>query len=330
MKKLKITIFTYNKNRNILLSIYYILKYFYFFFRRSYYKDLNSFIQNIRFSGHVEVVRSLHDGLKENNIEFNINPKYDENINENIIVLSGANELKKAINLKKKGIVKKILAGPNIVVMPSDYNGIINNPYIDKVIVPCEWVKNAYIKQSNILVNKIEIWQAGIDSKFWINKKFSKSSRILIYFKNSYLKKKYLKPISKILKNNKLNFHVISYGNYNKRDFRTKIHSSSCVIFITTTESQSIAQFEIWASGLPIIVNYVNTFKHNKNIYTAYSSPFLNKFNGIYFESIDEINNILNKNINLFDNKQISDWIKRDYDDKSSSLKLINLFNEKN
>ena len=78
-----------------------------------------------KYRGHFAVTRSLVEGLDAIGASYNYNPKYPWELAETVIVLAGARTLRQAIKLKKKGRIKKLLAGPNIVVFSSDENSIL-------------------------------------------------------------------------------------------------------------------------------------------------------------------------------------------------------------
>ena len=97
---------------------------------------------------------------------------------------------------------------------------------------------------------------------------------------------------------------------------------------MTTTESQSLAQFEIWSCGIPIIVNSCEEFIFNKTIYKSSSSPYLNEYNGFKFNKINELEQILEKKLSLVNNKKIINWSNENNDDTNTSLNLIKVINE--
>src|ERR1700722_2640793 len=70
---------------------------------------------------------SLAEGLRELGKDFFVNQKIAAPI-EIACVLSGAKTLKWAVSQKQKGNIKKIIAGPNIVVFPEDEDGVLLSP----------------------------------------------------------------------------------------------------------------------------------------------------------------------------------------------------------
>ena len=133
------------------------------------------------------VLNNLIYGLNKLKVKFNVNPKFD-NIYDNVIVLSDVNKLKKLINLKKYKNIK-LIAGPNLVILPEDYGGILKNKLIDKIIVPSSWVKKLYTEKNKPLEKKIIIWPSGIDLNFWKKHEFKYEFDFLVYIKSFKNKK---------------------------------------------------------------------------------------------------------------------------------------------
>lgn len=81
------------------------------------------------------VLRSLMNGLKGEGVDFNYNPKNGKDVGGVVIVLSHIEALREAIELKRSGKIKKLLAGPNLVNLPSDNLELVTHPLIDYYLV---------------------------------------------------------------------------------------------------------------------------------------------------------------------------------------------------
>ena len=96
------------------------------------------------------------------------------------MVLDDVEILAQLIKIKEKNI--EIIAGPNLMIMPDEYNKILFRDEINKIIVPCDWVKKKYIEVSKShLKNKIKIWAAGVIINIGLRK--NKSIDVLLYSK---------------------------------------------------------------------------------------------------------------------------------------------------
>ena len=139
------------------------------------------------------VKNSLTSGLTELGVEFLINKKI-ENICEVACVLSGRKTLLWALEQKKIGKIKKLVAGPNIVISPNDFGGLIKNPLIDVIVVPSQWVKDYFVKLAPGITNRLVVWPAGVTVP--ILEASNKTIDFLIYnkisFNSSYSKAQYI------------------------------------------------------------------------------------------------------------------------------------------
>ena len=283
MKNCKITILTdtlpYGKN-------------FLFVHAKIFFRSLRNLIfkskfryYNSEYGGHPAVTRSLVEGFKKCKIKFNYNPKKIDNLYENVIVLSGVNTLKQAIFFKKKGYIKKLFAGPNIVNFAKNENYLLGSPEIDTIIVPSAWVSYIYQKDIPSIKKKIFICPSGVDKSYWFfNKKIK--NQILVYIKtdssnnnlNLYLG--FLKKLSlkcKILLVNKNN-------RYSSKKFRELLQSSRMMIGLSKSESQGICWAEAWAMNVPTLIQFKSSNLIEGRKVAVSSAPYLSKDTGLFFK----------------------------------------------
>jgi|SaaInlLV_10m_DNA_2_1039722.scaffolds.fasta_scaffold33721_1 hypothetical protein len=250
-----------------------------------------------QFGGPIAVKESLIKGLNKLNINFNYNPKYMRDINNTVVVLSGIDALKQAIKLKRKGKIKKLLAGPNLVVLPREHNRILGAKEIDVCIVPSEWVKIAYEEDEPNLIGKIKIWPVGIDEVFWMPQS-KKTNNVLIYEKAC--SKNIVSAVKKILSKYNHNIIHIKYNSHTQETFKTILDKSSLAIFLSNVESQGIALTESWAMNVPTIVfNPQELTIYDKQYSSVSSCPYLTKQTGADWKTLSEFENII-KNIDSF------------------------------
>src|SRR5581483_8776556 len=113
------------------------------------------------------VVESLAAGLRELNISFSLDPMSSDKISPTVLVLSSVPALRQAIDLKRQGKISKLIAGPTLVVNPNDFAGILADKAIDVCLVPSDIVLRTFAKQSPQIANKLAVWPAGVDIKYW-------------------------------------------------------------------------------------------------------------------------------------------------------------------
>ena len=138
-----------------------------------------------KYRGHHAVTRSLIEGLEKNNEKFIYNPISINQITDTVVVLSGPHTLEQCIEFKKKGIIKKLFAGPNIVIFSSDKNNLIAAKEVDCVITPADIINQLYLKDNPSLKNRIVSWPAGVNTEFWKPIFTNQRKKILIYEKKN-------------------------------------------------------------------------------------------------------------------------------------------------
>lgn len=252
-----------------------------------------------KYSGPDAVLDSLRRGLKELNIPFQINPivrKYDT-----VHVLAGISILQEMINKKEKGKIKKLIAGPNLVITPHDYKNIICNTSIDAILIPSEWTKEFYKTEAPEIKNKIHLWPAGI--KIPNLEKVQKINDCLIFKKD--VPTELYNSIIEQLKSKNIKYNVIEYGKYTLNNYFRALNQSKYMIYLQKVESQGLALQEAWARDIPTLVWNPGSFTY-PNGYTIYgkvSAPYLDDTNGLFFKDIQEFPEKLDmflKNIDSF------------------------------
>lgn len=282
----------------------------------------------IKYCGHTAVTKSLIHGLKELGVNFNYNPLLSKNISETVVVLSDHEALAQAVKLKKKGIVKKILAGPNIVEISTKYDKILSAEEIDLIIVPSKMASEIYARTNPQLIGKIVIWYAGIDTAYWKPNKNSPKDEVLVYWKNAT--PAFSKEVELSLKRNGYKVNRIIYGHYSKKHFKKVLQKSIFSVFLSITETQGLALVESWSMNVPTLV-WDPEIEHYylRGIKTT-SSPYLSEMTGVRWKELDEFEVML-KNINLYSNKfSPRKWVIDNMSDKVSAEMLVKIIKDKN
>jgi hypothetical protein len=270
-------------------------------FRRSTRFILNKFFKNPfwynpkflrssskKYRGHFAVTRSLIYGFKANEIDFNYQPIFPWQIGDIFLVLAGIRSLKQAIDLKKKKLIKKLVAGPNNITFASESKFLISSQEIDLIIVPSDWVKKLYLEDCPSLKNKIFVWPAGVDCKFWHSRKCSIKNKILIFEKQAKGPVGPIKPYYDYLKLLGYSVDILKYGEFTQDEYLKKLQESSLMIGFSRDESQGIAWAEAWATDVPTLLwknssNYINDRK-----FLCSTAPYLNSKNGMFFDNFED------------------------------------------
>ena len=240
------------------------------------------------YRGHAAVTRSLIDGLRKINASFNYNPNYLSQLADRIIVLSGARTLKQLIRLKRKGKIRKLFAGPNIVVFPSDFDSLIAAPEIDYVITPSDWVMNLYGEEKPFLRERCFSWPAGVDTEFWRPKSEVARENILIYYKPSIGMSESIQPYIEYLRGIGWRVNVIQYGLYVYSKYLEELEKSCLMVGFSAGESQGIGLAEAWSVDVPTLLWENTSNICNGRSFNSSTAPYLNKKNGLFFKNIEE------------------------------------------
>lgn len=272
--------------------------------------------------GPLSVLGSLKDGLEKNHVAFQINPS-KRNTCANVHVLSGIEALKYSIGLKKAGKIDQLIAGPNLVITPLDYNKILCNPEIDAVLVPSEWIKKFYSDLAPEISNKIFIWPAGTNMDN-INLK-ERRTECIVYKKD--VPDEVYNSIIHALKKRKIKFVLIEYGKFNREKYFKLLERSKFMIYLQAVESQGIALQEAWARNVPTLVWNKGSFTYpdGQTVTGNISAPYLNEQTGMFFENTNTFEDTLEKfmsNLSTFNPHQYCQY---NLSDTVSAEKYVNI-----
>lgn len=276
-----------------------------------------------KFRGHPAVTRSIVNGLTQLGTDFNINPLFVSALRETVVVLSNKSALKQAINLKKRGRISYLVAGPNIVEFSDDADNIITSKEIDLCIVPSLHVKNHYLKFSPSLFGKCEVWAAGVDTEYW--RVPVRNKQIAIVYLKDDVSDSELSVYKRVLTQASMVCHVIKYGHYTKESYRKSLAAAYCMIVLSRSESQGIALAEAWSCNVPTFVRKVDIDVVKKREFISSSAPYLTNQTGMFFETYIE----LESHISMLKNGQFCfnprQWVLNNMSDIISANKLIEL-----
>lgn len=283
-----ITILTLDRKKSLLRVLYYILKYIVLFFKRKYFFDLTSFSRLLKYPGHPDVLESVIIGLNHFNVNYNINPKNINSFNKIVLVISGVESLERAISLKKLGVIKYIFAGPNISILPSDQKIIFSDELVNYFITPSKWVTASYVNDMKILNNKIFEWFAGVDTDYWNDSLNFKKKIVLIYIKNIKNFDINISQYLNYLKEKKIQYKIINYGSYNRKEYLKFLNISKYSIFFSQSESQGLAIAESWSSNIPTLIMGNDHFYYKNKKINSSTCPYLNIETGKFFKTYDD------------------------------------------
>jgi len=238
-----------------------------------------------------EVVRSLTQGLTNIGMPFNVNPSSIADVAPIVVILSDADNVKKAIAWKKTGQVTHIFAGPNLMARSFEHDYLLASPEIDGILVPSEWTGINFIQDDARLTNKIKIWYAGVDEHYWrpnAKNNTQQSNNVLIYAK--FADERFYNQIQKLLKDYRWNPVRLSYGYYSHQQYKNLLSESAFAIFLSVSESQGISLAEAWAMNVPTLVwNPQELVEYGKRFDPVSSCPYLTRYTGLDWKSLSEL-----------------------------------------
>jgi hypothetical protein len=240
------------------------------------------------YRGHFAVTRSLVEGLQQINASFNYNPRYPWQLADTVIVLAGVRTLRQAIQLKQQGRIKKLFAGPNIVIFSSDYDSIAGSPEIQDYIVNSDWTLNMYVADCPSLEGRTIIWPAGVDTNYWQPDPAAKRDEILIFDKQNKGPMGPVAPYADYLRNLGWDVNVIEYGNFTHIEYLKMLQKSCLMLGFVTSESQGIAWAEAWSTDVPTLIwkNISNVYQGRH--YACSTAPYLHSQNGLFFDDLED------------------------------------------
>lgn len=196
-----------------------------------------------------------------------------------------------------------ILFGAGVFSHPIDCPDLFQKfPNVKKMLVPGKWMKQMC---EPYYFHKVESWAVGIDSDHWIPAdSASKQYDFLIYdkirWKRGSLHTELIHPIFKILKEQKLSYQVIQYGNYTPHELKDKLDITRAVIFLCEHETQGIAYQQILSTNTPIFAWDRGGFWQDPFYYPekvkfqpVSSVPYWDSRCGIKFQNLQAFNDLL-------------------------------------
>lgn len=290
---------------------------------------IKSILQNprsIRTNGPDEVLKSLQKchGIKRIKSARSLSHLKSENL---IILRDFLDKI--PVEIAKKIASNRILLGPNIDFMLERNIRMLEFFPQAYLVVPSKWVISVLKSNPYLKNRKFVIWAAGVDTNFWSGKNSSdfKTDNVLIYLKSN-VEELTLKRVIQTLETMGYSHKIVKYGFYDNYDFRKILKKSDFAIWLGSTESQGIAQFQTWAMGVPTLIQKNSSYVTGGETFKSSSSPYLSSQTGC-FTKTEEItaNDIIGfaKTLAL---RSPSAWIESHATIEIAGNKLKNLFQE--
>lgn len=283
---------------------------------------------HLQYGGHPAVTRSLVSGLTRLGVKHRYNPRHCNQVGDVVIVLSGLSALAQAVEWKRKGEIRQLVAGPNLVVQSTDFEAAITDPEIDLCIVPCDWVRVAYEEDAHTLRGRIRVWPCGVDETYWSCKERLEGARhALVYWKNA--PQELCLGVERLLKALGWESIRIVYGCYSSGQYKEALMQSTFAVFLSQSESQGIALAEAWAMDVPTLVWNPRELTYNGRRYSTVSAcPYLSDATGTEWVALDELEQLV-KCLPLREARfEPRSWVLNNMTDTVAAVNLLHIVQE--
>jgi hypothetical protein len=276
-----------------------------------------------RVRGPASVVASMKRGLAAISYPFVMNEQLQPD--QIVHVLSNTEALRYAIEAKRSGKIKRLIAGPNLVVLPTDHDKIAESPEIDAFLVPSVWVRDMYVRLSPMLREKMYLWPAGVAMPEQY-KKISPSPQNCLPFRKTAPDDIY-RHVLETLSQNHIKVTELHYGNFSQKKYFSALETVDFMIYLQEIESQGLALQEAWARNIPSLVwnKGTFTFKAGVRVEGNLSAPLLTPEAGMLFSGTDDFKEKLGQFLNHFGHFRPRDYCELELSDKASAAKYVKI-----
>jgi len=280
------------------------------------------------YPGHFALVRSVVEGLRSIRADFNFNPRGFGDLAR--VVYAPANEaLRQALELKRRGVVDYVVAGPVNALFADESGGILLSPEIDLVIVPSEWTVDFY-EGFPELVAKSRVCPCGVDAEAWKPAGRAKERSAVVYWKSG--DERFCEAAEGIVRQCGLEpLRVTSrhgeHGIFKPSDYREALDRSVAGVFLSTFETQGIALAEAWSMDVPTVVwdPQGDAEWRGRTFKAGSSAPFLTPTTGAAFRTIDDLATVLRATLGRLTEFQPRRWVLQHMTDAVCAKELYEL-----
>ena len=282
------------------------------------------------YEGHYAVTRSIVEGLRKIGVNFNYNPLHINEVGDVVFVPAGFDALRQAIQLRRNGRIKKLLAGPNLVGRGCDENNIVANTEIDVYFSPSYWPLINLLDDAPSLKGRMHVWYAGVDTNFWVpipKKKERISKKVLVYWKTE--SEHFCIQVEEILKKYGWLPMRVRYGHYAKEQYKNMLSESAFAVFISRSESQGIALVEAWSMDVPTLVwEKAEPLLYREKIWWPISAcPYLHPLTSVSWNTLEELDILLRSIPTMLPSFDPRNWVLRNMSDEVSAQLLLKIVN---
>jgi hypothetical protein len=284
------------------------------------------------YPGHYALVRSVVEGLRAIHADFNFNPEGFAQLGR--VVYAPANEaLIQAAQLKQRGAVDYLVAGPVNALFADECENILQTPGIDLLIIASEWVRCFY-RDVPSLADRARVSPAGVNPDFWQPAGRSRErAAAIVYWKSgdegfcqaveAIVRQCGLDPI-------RIEARAGEHRRFTPAEYRDQLDRAALGVFLSAFETQGIALAEAWSMNVPTLVwdPRGDAEWRGRRFTSGSSAPYLTDATGVAFREIGELKPALERALQLRGSFQPRDWVLKNMTDAVCSSKLYELIKE--
>ena len=280
------------------------------------------------FPGHYAVVRSVVEGLRAIDADFNFNPRRVADLARVVYAPENA-ALGQAAGLKRRGKIDYLVAGPVNALFPDEADGILQLPEIDRLIVASEWVHALYGDAPQLL-EKIVASPCGIDARYWQPSGRPRKNAALVYWKSG--DEAFCKEVEKIVRRcgldaRRLRAAAGEHALFGPEEYRALLDESLVAVFLSAFETQGLALAEAWSMDVPTAVwDPQGTGEWRGRTFQAGSSaPYLTPLTGRRWRTLEELEPVLRGMLEERTTFQPRAWVLANMTDEICARNLYDL-----
>ena len=280
------------------------------------------------YPGHYAVVRSVVEGLRAIGADFNFNPRRTADLARVVYAPENA-ALRQAAELKRRGKVDYLVAGPVNALFPDEADHILLMPEIDRLIIASEWARELY-RTAPQLVDKFVACPCGVDARFWQPSGRPPNNVALVYWKSG--DEAFCREVEAVaarcgLVPKRLRSAHGEHAMFEPDEYRQLLDQSVIGIFLSTFETQGIALAEAWAMDVPTAVwdPQAEAEWRGRVFQAGSSAPYLTPMTGARWRTLPELEPMLRAMIADRDTFQPRAWVLANMTDEICARNLYDV-----
>jgi hypothetical protein len=285
------------------------------------------------YPGHFSLVRSVVEGLRAINADFNFNPRAFREVGR--AVYAPTNEaLRQAAALKRQRRIEYLVAGPVNALFPaSEEDGVLLMPEIDGLIIACEWARQFYEDEAPHLLPKLRVCPVGVDVDVWKPSGVRTYNRILVYWKSG--SQSFCEQVEDAARRAGFDPVRVRSGHgehelYDSTTYRRVLDEARFAIFLSSFETQGLALLEAWSMDVPTVVwdPRGEAEWRGRTFRSASSCPYLTASTGRTWRTLDELASVLKDVIQSREAFHPRQWVVENMTDAICATALYDLIKD--